>query len=743
MVNTRKNKKATSKKSNGTKKQKCVYSQKVLTQKCRNFANTFNQFEVEYEKQFKKNINKELSGVENHLIKMFKTPFTLTKYTPRTDYYNWINYTWIKEQEKKTKKDKKYYVQVDNFRIVQEKVYYELIDIIEEYVSTSKSKHAVEVNDLYKSLKRLSPKASKNQINLTVDRIDGFMAKDDLYGLLAEINKNEIVSWASPVVWNVLQDQKNAKIYRSLIYPPQLTAYDYDLYFNDPGLTHDELEYRRVYKEHYMIFMHRLFEGCFGKNHGYNVNDVWDLEKEMLDAMDCQKSKLEKNYDQADVAEGYILITSSQLMKECNFDWMKMAKLIGYKNPPDKIVCTSVNYMKCIMENLLTDNNWKSPKWRTYFVYIYIKQIIRFNSDLWHIYFDFHEKFVKGQTVPLPRKIYPIFGMAFCFNTFLTNAYIDKYRRQQYIDYVHNMAADCLLVFKRILKRNTWLSPATKKQALLKLEHMQLIVGSPKKLRYDPLMDYDPLDAYGNLYKLAIWRTKEFIKIEGKEVIDVPLIDWSEFKLVGSQAYIVNAFYTATENKIYIPLAYLQQPFIDLEERGIEYNLAHIGWALTHEMSHALDNWGSKYDYKGDLHNWWTDADRRKFNLKVDDVVKQYETFAAYDGIKYDASLATGENMADISGLGILVEYLRDFQDKNKDIVPICKLSFEAFFTYIAIQNRQHIMERAIKAQLKTNPHPLDKYRTNCPLARIELFRSSYNIKKGDKMYWPNSDTIW
>ena len=110
MVNTRKNKKATSKKSNGTKKQKCVYSQKVLTQKCRNFANTFNQFEVEYEKQFKKNINKELSGVENHLIKMFKTPFTLTKYTPRTDYYNWINYTWIKEQEKKTKKDKKYYV---------------------------------------------------------------------------------------------------------------------------------------------------------------------------------------------------------------------------------------------------------------------------------------------------------------------------------------------------------------------------------------------------------------------------------------------------------------------------------------------------------------------------------------------------------------------------------------------------------------------------------------------------------
>ena len=48
-----------------------------------------------------------------------------------------------------------------------------------------------------------------------------------------------------------------------------------------------------------------------------------------------------------------------------------------------------------------------------------------------------------------------------------------------------------------------------------------------------------------------------------------------------------------------------------------------------------------------------------------------------------------------------------------------------------------------MQAQLKTNPHPMDKYRTNCPLARLELFKTIYNIKKGDKMYWPNNDTIW
>lgn len=99
--------------------------------------------------------------------------------------------------------------------------------------------------------------------------------------------------------------------------------------------------------------------------------------------------------------------------------------------------------------------------------------------------------------------------------------------------------------------------------------------------------------------------------------------------------------------------------------------------------------------------------------------------------------------MADISGLAICEEYLRDFQMKNKDIVPICSLSFQAFFVYFAFQQRQHVYKKAFDAQLKTNPHPMDKYRTNVPLSRLELFRSLYNVQKGDKMWWHSTSTIW
>ena len=80
---------------------------------------------------------------------------------------------------------------------------------------------------------------------------------------------------------------------------------------------------------------------------------------------------------------------------------------------------------------------------------------------------------------------------------------------------------------------------------------------------------------------------------------------------------------------------------------------------------------------------------------------------------------------------------------KNNDILPIVDLSFKIFFVYFALQQRQKISKGALKMQLITNPHPLDKYRCNVPLSRLELFRAMYNVKKGDKMWWHSTDKIW
>ena len=711
-------------------------TQQDLKVYCRTHANTFNRFEEDYEKTLKTDLKQHEKNVEKELIKMFKTPFTPSKYRPQDDYYTYINYQWLSEKSKELKSKLKYYVQVDSFRVTQEKVYYELIDIVKDYTKDNNSSKAIAIKNVYESLYNLNDESAEKFINYYVKLTDKRIASGNIYEILGGINKNEVVSWGCPIVWNVLTDQKNVKYYRSTIYPPQLTVYDYTIYIEDTADDQNTKQYKKRFKQKYIEYISKLFELCLGKDNDINAMDIWDCEYDMLTALGCNTIK-------NDNVDGYNILNQEQSLKY-GFDWKEMAKKIGYDESPKSFICTSTNYLKCIMKTLTKDNAWQSKKWRTYYLYINFRQMIRFHSKWRLVHFEFFEKFIKGQQVPYPKEIYPVFGLSMCFTTFLTNQYIDRNKKQQYIDYTYNMASDLLTVYKRIIKRNTWLSPDTKKYALLKLEKINLQVGSPKLLREDPLLDYNDKDAYQNIRKLAYWRTQKFILLDGKTSdIDIPIIDWQEFKMIGKQSYIVNAYYTPTENSIYVPLAYLQPPFIDLDERGIEYNLAHIGYTLAHEMSHCLDDLGSKYDENGNLHNWWTKSDRRKFNLKVKDVIKQYETFAGYDGIKMDASLSTGENLADISGMAICEEYLKDFQDKNNDIVPIRALSFHAFFVYLAVQARQKIFDEAVKAQLKTNPHPMDKYRTNCPLSRLELFRSLYNVKKGDKMFWKSTDTIW
>ena len=155
---------------------------------------------------------------------------------------------------------------------------------------------------------------------------------------------------------------------------------------------------------------------------------------------------------------------------------------------------------------------------------------------------------------------------------------------------------------------------------------------------------------------------------------------------------MVNAYYRPTSNSIYVPLAYLQKPFIDLEQKGIEYNLAYIGYTIGHELSHCLDNMGSKFDADGNLRNWWTPEDKKRFETKIKDVVTQYEEFAKRDGIIYDAKVGTGENLADISGLSLAEEYLFYFQLANKNNSLVNKLSLQEFYVYCAVQSRQKVI---------------------------------------------------
>ena len=710
------------------KTKKNTINTKNKTHKCKIGLKPFMEKYVSQNKYFK---NTTIDKLENHFVKQLLSNFAPESVKPQDDFYNYINYQWLKNIT--VDEQQQYIVQIDDFRLAQDKVYYELDKIIIDYIKHNKNNLSKNLKNYYDSIISMnSINDSKKLAIEAVETITSYVKKNNPWSLLAFINSNEMTAAYAPFVWSVNPDDKHPDIFRCYLQPHHFILIDLNVYYDDGT----DIKYKQQYRDEFKKYVKNVFDICLGKGHGFNSSDVFDVEVEIFNALGCADitSQEEKSYNK---------VMSDECINKYSFDWNEFTKCLGYKKTPDFFITTTLNYLKCGSE-LLT-KNWNTPKWITYWIFLLLKKIVRITRDWEHISFDFYGKFERGQqSINKSDAVSASLYMSVPFNTFLTNKYMEKYSDPQKLEYVSILSKDLLTTFKLILEKNTWLSPKTKKYALYKLSKFKFIIGKPENLREDPMLNYGT-NLNDNMNKIFEWRHKKFIELEGKPVVDIPMMDWTQYpvKMTGTQAYIVNASYTPAKNAIYINQGYIQKPFVDLDERGIEYNLAHLGFTLGHEMSHGFDDMGSKYDAKGVLNDWWTKEDKKKFKAIQKDIIKQYEYFAARDGIKFDASIGIGEDMADISGMAICNNYLKSFQDNNKDIIPISNLGFQAFYTYYAVQQRQLVGKKSLSAQLKTNPHPLNKYRCNIPLSRSKIFRALYNVKKGDGMWWYNTDTIW
>ena len=716
----------------------------------------FDTFEDKYEEELKKqniDILVKNRNLEKKTLREIHEALNTSKYNPVNDFYSYINDRWIKNI--KLDDTQKYIVQIDNFRLTQDKIYKQLIVLVDNYLKEhkdSKEPFDISLRNFYKSFFKLKitnrdKNQMKNHIKNYLNEIDSLIHENNVWKMLAYVNELDVVKWGVPLAWSNKPDPKEPTIFRSYIGGPKLSLIDLTVYFDDGT----NIEYKNIYKKRYIKYLKDLFEYSFGEDYykTFNVYDVFEVEAKLAMAYACD------NIKRQDYETSYNKVTTKQAMNEFHFNWIEFTKELGFTKTPDFFITPDLNYFYCATQLLIKE--WNTPQWRTFWIYLYARQLNRFDlGNTNPIYWEFFGKFQKGiggiknkakDKKELEKRLstFRILMVSYAFNTFISKLYIQNNINTNNVNYVKAMAEDLRTVFIRIIKKNKWLQPSTKKKALEKLTQLKFVIGYPDKYIVPVVIDFVDNDIWVNLTKISKFRISKGVTLDGSPVINWPVVDWTEVPIAlrGTQVYNANAFYTQTNNSIYVPLGYIQKPFVDLDERGIEYNLAHIGFTLAHEMSHALDSSGSKYDENGKLNNWWTNADAKHFRKIQEDVVKQYETFADYDGIKFDAWPTIDEDLADISAMNICCEYLRDFQMKNNDILPIVDLSFKIFFVYFAFQQRQKISKKALKIQLITNPHPLDKYRCNVPLSRLELFRTMYNVKKGDRMWWHSTNKIW
>jgi putative endopeptidase len=290
---------------------------------------------------------------------------------------------------------------------------------------------------------------------------------------------------------------------------------------------------------------------------------------------------------------------------------------------------------------------------------------------------------------------------------------------------MEKMVANLLLAFKQGIDTLEWMSPATKKEAQAKLATFTPKIGYPKKWRDYSALEIRRNDLLGNVHRANVFDFKRNVAKLGKPV------DRDEWHM---SPQTVNAYYNPELNEIVFPAVILQPPFFD-PKADDAVNYGAIGAVIGHEISHGFDDKGSQYDGLGNLRDWWTAEDHKRFEAKTSALVKQYNAYSPVTGFNVNGELTLGENIADTSGLAVAFKAWQ-LSLGGKPAPVIDGFSGEQrFFVGFGQVWRSKMREAQSIVLVKSDPHSPDQFRVLGTLVNQPEFSRAFELKPGDKMY--------
>ena len=297
------------------------------------------------------------------------------------------------------------------------------------------------------------------------------------------------------------------------------------------------------------------------------------------------------------------------------------------------------------------------------------------------------------------------------------------------------LVQNLLKAYAQSVDQLDWMSPTTKLEAKKKLSTFMVKIGYPNKWRDYSALDIKPNDLIGNVLRSQEFEHQYQLSKLGKPV---------DRDAWGMTPQTVNAYYNASLNEIVFPAAILQPPFFDMDADDA-VNYGGIGAVIGHEISHGFDDQGSEFDEKGNMKNWWTDEDRKKFKEKTQILVQQYGVYEPVKGYHVNGELTLGENIADNSGLAIAYKAYQ--LSLNGQPAPVMEglTGEQRFYTGWAQVWRSKITDALQIEYIKRDTHSPDAVRGNATLRNQAPFYDAFKLKEGDKMYLPTEKrvTIW
>ena len=309
---------------------------------------------------------------------------------------------------------------------------------------------------------------------------------------------------------------------------------------------------------------------------------------------------------------------------------------------------------------------------------------------------------------------------------------------------VTDIIKDVTDYYHTMLEGEDFLSDATKREAIKKLDSLTIRVAGPEdheeedealeaaekaegsgsseasaKADAERILDFKGPEEGGSLVDARI-AISEDTCLSISEQVNQP-VDRTEW-LAAPQD--VNAYYYPLDNSINIPAGILGGVFYN-DKMSREEKLGHVGIVVAHEISHAFDTSGRQYDERGNLRNWWTEEDYRKFHARAQKLVDYYSGFEPISGYNVNGAMLDTEAIADLTGVKCMLRIAADEKDFDYDL----------FFRTLASNWRCLTSMETEAYSIEQDNHPLAYLRTNAVVVQFEEFHKTYGTKEGDGMY--------
>ena len=358
--------------------------------------------------------------------------------------------------------------------------------------------------------------------------------------------------------------------------------------------------------------------------------------------------------------------------------------------------------------------------------------------------FQFREKTLSGQPeerVRWKRAIQAVGGgdcgsadrldcfgnMGFGVGQLFTARYFPPEAKAKIEDLVANVKA----AMRARLEQLDWMTPATKAEALKKLDTYQIKVGYPDHARSYSGLAIRADDLVGDVRRAAAWDWAFYVRrLNGP----VDRSDW----LMTPQT---NDAYNGSLRDIVFPAGILQPPIFDpAADPAINYGA--IGGVIGHELTHGFDDEGRKLDAAGQLRDWWTPADAAAFEARARRLGAQYSTYEPVPGARINGELTMGENIADLGGLNVALEaYHRSLGGQPAPVLDGLSGDQRVFLGW-AQAWRGKTRDDFVRRQVVSDPHSPRAFRIIGPARNVDAWYEAFGVKPGDAYYVPPAERV-